>query len=58
MTVANHFYVKPLIQALQSERVFYVLALSQKHIRLLQCTEDSSEEVELPPSVLINIPGQ
>ena len=54
MTVANHFYVKPLIPALQAERRFYVLALSLKHIRLLRCTEDSSEEVELPTSVPTN----
>ena len=52
VTVSNHFYVKPLIPALQAERPFYVLALSQKHIRLVRCTESSSEEVELPAAVL------
>jgi hypothetical protein len=54
VTVTNHFYIKPLIPALQAERPFYVLALSQKHIRLLHCTEHSSEEVELPASVPTN----
>jgi len=52
VTIANHFYIKPLLPALRSERPFYVLALSQKHIRLLGCTDSSSEEVELPASVL------
>jgi hypothetical protein len=52
VSIANHFYIKPLIPALQAERSFYVLALSQKHIRLLRCTEDNSHEVELPAEVL------
>ena len=52
VSIANHFYIKPLIPALQAEQRFYVLALSQKHIRLLRCTENHSEEVELPASVL------
>jgi hypothetical protein len=52
ITVANHFLIKPLIPALQEDRPFYVLALSQKHIRLLRCTDESSEEVEIPPAVL------
>jgi len=54
VTVGNHFYVKPLIPSLQAERPFYVLALSQKHIRLLRCTEDQSAEMELPPTFPVN----
>lgn len=49
--VADHFYIKPLLPLLDSDRVFYILALSQKHIRLLRCTAHLSEEVPLPESV-------
>jgi hypothetical protein len=50
-SVADHFYVKPLLPLLYSDQTFYILALSQKHIRLLRCTVHSSEEVPLPESV-------
>lgn len=49
--VGDHFVIKPLLANLKGDRSFYILALSQKHIRLLRCTEHSSEEVELPASV-------
>jgi Bacterial archaeo-eukaryotic release factor family 3 len=51
VSVADHFYVKPLLPLLHSDRNFYILALSQKHIRLLRCTGQTSEEVPLPDSV-------
>jgi predicted dehydrogenase len=51
VTVAEHFYIKPLIPLLTADRQFYILALSQKHAHLLRCTGHSSEEVELPESV-------
>src|SRR5206468_1358599 len=41
------FYVRPLLPELTKASVFYVLALSQKNVRLLRCTLDSSEEVPL-----------
>ena len=47
VTVGQHFYVKPLIPLLHADQPFYVLALAQKHIRLLRCTEHTSEEVKL-----------
>ena len=50
VTVGDHFYIKPLIPLLDADRPFYILALSQKHIRLLRCTSNSSEEVALPGS--------
>ncbi len=52
--LSGHFWIEPLISALQSERVFYVLALSQKHLRLLRCTEQDSVEIDLPPTVPTN----
>jgi len=41
------FYVRPLLPELTKPSVFYVLALSQKNVRLLRCTLDSSEEVPI-----------
>jgi hypothetical protein len=41
------FYIRPLLPELTKPSVFYVLALSQKNVRLLRCTLDSSEEVPL-----------
>ena len=51
VTVANHPFVLPLLQLLDTDRTFHILALSQKHIRLLRCTGHSSEEIPLPASV-------
>ena len=55
VTVANHFFALPLLPLLDADRTFYILALSQKHIRLLRCTHHSSEEVPLPASVPKNL---
>ena len=43
-----HFYVRPLLAELVRDRLFYLLALSQKHTRLLRCTTNNSEEITLP----------
>jgi len=51
VVVANHFFIRPLLPSLESGRPFYVLALSQKHIRLLRCTDHTSEEVPLSKDV-------
>ena len=49
VVVGSHFHVFPLIHELQvAEQVFYILALSQKHVRLLRCTPTTSEEIQLP----------
>ena len=50
VTVADHFYILPLIPIFNSGKTFYILALSQKHIRLLRCA-DSTEEVPFPQHV-------
>lgn len=47
IVVADNFYVRPFLPKIEGERNFYLLALSQKNIRLLRCTEHSSEEVDL-----------
>jgi hypothetical protein len=49
--VDGHFYLLPLVRGLENRKSFYLLALSRKHVRLLHCTEDHSEEVPLPPGV-------
>jgi hypothetical protein len=51
VSVGSHFQILPLLPLLQKQKPFYILALSQKHIRLLRCTAESSAEVELPESV-------
>lgn len=53
--ISDCFDVLPLLKAAQSESEFYLLALSQKHTRLIHCTLETSEEVELPPSVPTNL---
>jgi len=49
--VADRFYILPLLKALESEREFCLLALGQKRGRLIHCTEASSEEIALPPTM-------
>lgn len=47
VVVSDHFHIKPLLPLLTSNGKFYVLALSQKDIRLLQCTRDRDNEIDL-----------
>ena len=51
VSVGDHFNIVPLLPMLNADRAFYILALSQRHIRLLRCTGHSSEEVALPDSI-------
>lgn len=44
--VARHLYIKPLIPLLYEPGAFYVLALSEHHVRLLQST--ANDLTELP----------
>lgn len=45
--VGERFYVTPLIGALAEDERFYVLALSQKDVRLVEATRDTAVEVDL-----------
>jgi hypothetical protein len=45
--VARRFHIKPLLPLLSGDGHFFVLALSQKEVRLLQGTRYSISEVEL-----------
>ena len=47
VAVASRFYVTPLLPLLSGSGRFYVLALSQKAVRLLQGTRDGVSEVDL-----------
>jgi hypothetical protein len=49
--VSHHFYLKPLLPLLPSDRSFYILALSQNEVRLLQATLFGVKEIALPESV-------
>lgn len=49
--LADRFYLKPLFHLLRGDGRFYILALSQKNVRLLEATRYSVEEVELPEDV-------
>jgi hypothetical protein len=48
------FFIRPMLRELTGHKAFYVLALSQKNIRLLRCTMRSSEEVSFPPGIVTN----
>jgi hypothetical protein len=45
--VAGHFMVKPLLELFSNNGHFYILALSQDHVRLLEGTRYSVDEVEV-----------
>lgn len=54
--VADQFQVLSFLKALQDEhKHFYLLALSQKHVRLLRCTNHSADEVPLGPNTPTNV---
>lgn len=55
VVVSNHFYLKPLLPFLATGGRFYVLALSQNAIRLLQGTRFDIQELELPETVPTNL---
>jgi hypothetical protein len=45
--IGPQFYIRPLLPELTKDKLFYILALSQKDVRMLRCTLTSSEEVPL-----------
>jgi len=40
VTVGNRFQIRPLLGLLSHEQRCYLLALSQKHVRLFDCTDE------------------
>ena len=51
VAVSDRFYINPLLPLLINETRFYVLALSQKAVRLLDCTRDG-----VVPVLLSDVP--
>lgn len=49
--VGEHFFIRPVLTMMDAQRHFYVLAISQNNMRVLKCTDHSSEEVSLPGDV-------
>lgn len=49
--VGHHFYLKPLLPLFLADGRFYILALSQNEIRLLEATAHSAQEMILPDEV-------
>ena len=47
VVVEDHFYIKPLLPLFTGDGKFYILALSQNEIRLLNGTRDSVSEVDI-----------
>ncbi len=47
VVVSDHFYVRPLLPLLEGEGRFYILALSQNQVRLLEADADGAVAVEL-----------
>jgi len=46
LVVNDRFHLKPLIPWMSSNEEFYVLALSQNSVRVLQCTQASVQELD------------
>jgi hypothetical protein len=49
--IGPHFYIRPLLPDVTRARTFYILALSQKNVRLLRCTSHTSAEAPFPAHV-------
>jgi hypothetical protein len=48
VVVGHRFHLKPLLRVASGNGLFFVLALSLHHARLLQCTRQSAREVQVP----------
>jgi hypothetical protein len=47
VTIGDHCQVRPLLSIFSREQEFYLLALSQKHVRLFRCTQRSLQPISL-----------
>lgn len=48
VVTGNRFHIKPLLPLIAGDGRFYILAISQNDVRLLECTRDTVEPVEVP----------
>lgn len=53
--VASHFFLKPLLPFLTNDERFYLLALSQHEVRLLEGTRFHIHEIALPELVPVSL---
>lgn len=51
LVAANRFHVKPLLTFTAADGLFYAMTLSQKSVRLLQCTRFGCNEIDLAGKV-------
>jgi hypothetical protein len=51
VVVTDRFHIKPLLGFLTADGHFFVLALSQNAVRLLECTRYKADEVKLPATM-------
>ncbi|MBD0347196.1 MAG: hypothetical protein ICV63_20710, partial [Coleofasciculus sp. Co-bin14] len=47
VVVTDRFHLKPLLSLLTGDGKYYVLALSQQDVRLIECTRNTVREIEL-----------
>ena len=47
LIITRRFHLKPLIPVTSSNVAFYVLAVSQNNVRLLRCTQETAEEIDV-----------
>lgn len=47
VVVAERFHIKPLLPLLTSDGIFFILAISQNQVRLLEGTQHTVDEIEL-----------
>ena len=53
--VADRFHIKPLLPIFSGDGSFYILALSQNKIRLLQCSHYAAREIDLAGIAPLNL---
>lgn len=47
LVISNRYHVKPLLPFITKDSTFYILAISQNRLRLLESTQNSVEEIDL-----------
>lgn len=53
--VADHFHIRTLLPFIAAQKPFYILALSQKNIRMLRCNGEGCADAALPDSIPTNL---
>ena len=48
LSLTDHFHIKPLLPFLRADQKFFILALSKKQVRLVECSLQHASIVEVP----------